>query len=230
MPVGNWSDEEIQSRLDRDNTAIHDAYEAANFLGVDITASDDEIQQAYRELSLKLHPDIGGNETAFSALGNARDLLIQVEGAEAAQRQRAEARRQGAPSSPGTGGFTDSQAERQEAYRDTYEAVKVTFVEEALGINLEQYRTVEGAMSDDIISQADLDTVEETLRQAYGVPELDLDDIARVIASLVVSGTVKMGSARYAAERSGVFGGRGTGSFGSNMGRFGGGGTGPFSR
>jgi hypothetical protein len=51
--------------------------EAAMILGVDETASEIEIQKAYKQLMLKLHPDAGGNGYLAGKLNEARDCLMR---------------------------------------------------------------------------------------------------------------------------------------------------------
>lgn len=50
--------------------------EAALILGVEETASEIEIQKAYKQLMLKLHPDAGGNGYLAGKLNEARDCLL----------------------------------------------------------------------------------------------------------------------------------------------------------
>ena len=53
-----------------------DLAEARKILDVDATASEEEIQKAYKRQIQKAHPDRGGNEYFASMLNEARDLLI----------------------------------------------------------------------------------------------------------------------------------------------------------
>lgn len=46
-----------------------------NILGVNKTASPDEIKQAYRKLAMQHHPDKGGNEKTFQQINEAYDTL-----------------------------------------------------------------------------------------------------------------------------------------------------------
>jgi DnaJ-class molecular chaperone len=50
--------------------------EAAMILGVQETASEIEIQKAYKQLMTRLHPDAGGNSYLASKLNEARDCLL----------------------------------------------------------------------------------------------------------------------------------------------------------
>lgn len=48
-------------------------------LGVEKTASYDEIRKAFRKLALKKHPDRGGNKEEFAELQNAYEVLSDKE-------------------------------------------------------------------------------------------------------------------------------------------------------
>lgn len=51
--------------------------EAARILGIEETASEIEIQKAYKQLMVKLHPDAGGNSYLAGKLNEARDCLLR---------------------------------------------------------------------------------------------------------------------------------------------------------
>lgn len=51
--------------------------EAALILGVAENASEIEVQKAYKQLMLKLHPDAGGNGYLAGKLNEARDCLLR---------------------------------------------------------------------------------------------------------------------------------------------------------
>ncbi len=50
--------------------------EARDVLGVDATASREEIEVAYRDLIVKNHPDHGGSDWIAAQLNQARDILL----------------------------------------------------------------------------------------------------------------------------------------------------------
>ena len=50
--------------------------EARDVLGVDATASREEIEAAYRDLIVKNHPDHGGSDWIAAQLNQARDILL----------------------------------------------------------------------------------------------------------------------------------------------------------
>ena len=51
--------------------------EAFAILGLDASASEDEIVMAHRRLIQKLHPDTGGNEYLATQLNLAKDFLLK---------------------------------------------------------------------------------------------------------------------------------------------------------
>jgi hypothetical protein len=51
--------------------------EAAMVLGVEVGARKAEINQAYKELMRKLHPDQGGNDYLAGKLNQAREVLLR---------------------------------------------------------------------------------------------------------------------------------------------------------
>lgn len=50
--------------------------EAADILGVEATASDEEIRLAHKKLMLKIHPDRGGSDGLAKQLNQAKDVLL----------------------------------------------------------------------------------------------------------------------------------------------------------
>lgn len=50
-----------------------------SILGLNKTASDDEIKQAYRKMAMKHHPDRGGDEKRFKEISQAYDVLSSPE-------------------------------------------------------------------------------------------------------------------------------------------------------
>ena len=48
-------------------------------LGLTKNASDKEIENAYKKLSAKVHPDKGGNPYLFNKIKDARDFLLNKE-------------------------------------------------------------------------------------------------------------------------------------------------------
>ena len=60
------------------NSADHkmDPKEALEILGLDETASDDDVLQAHRRLMQKIHPDRGGSSWLAAKLNQARDTLL----------------------------------------------------------------------------------------------------------------------------------------------------------
>lgn len=68
------------------NTRLLDAYRT---LGIEETASDDEVRQAYRRLALRYHPDRVASqgeqerqaaERIFQQIGEAKDIIFKARG------------------------------------------------------------------------------------------------------------------------------------------------------
>ncbi|NND00546.1 MAG: DnaJ domain-containing protein [Gammaproteobacteria bacterium] len=51
--------------------------QAADFLGVEINASEQEIRAAHKRLMQKIHPDRGGSDALAKQINQARDLLLK---------------------------------------------------------------------------------------------------------------------------------------------------------
>lgn len=216
---------------------VNTAQDAANLMGLDLSAGEAEIESRFRELSLRWHPDatqLDFNTTSlFTALSKSRDMMLSSLGERESEEQAQEARTKDAPPSPGTGGFSEEAASKRDQYRELVPIVKVFFVEQILGIEINA-QTLGDAVQSGEVSTQQINKVEDILRQNYGVPELELDDIARVVASLIVQGSISLGNVDKFAKTTGVFGGRGReGSFktGGSSGTFRkGGGGGVFKR
>ncbi len=50
--------------------------DAADLLGVDINASEDEVRTAHKRLMQKIHPDRGGSDALAKQINRAKDILI----------------------------------------------------------------------------------------------------------------------------------------------------------
>ena len=61
---------------DKGGTQPMSVAEARDVLGVDATASREEIEAAYRDLIVKNHPDHGGTDWIAAQLNQARDILL----------------------------------------------------------------------------------------------------------------------------------------------------------
>lgn len=226
------SEEEIdriaENLLELTSEDIDTATDAAEALGLGLTADVETVEDRATELTLRVHPDAGGNADAFIALQEAEQKLLEFEGEDEAEAQAEEVRESGAPGSPGTGGWGPDEEQKQEVYRETVEDVKIFFASNLLDKDIRADTFAEARQNQEVTNR-DLQIIEEALRQTYGVPDLTLDDIARVLASLIVTGSIRMGSVERMAERSGVFGGSGMGAF-SRGGRRGGEGFSSFRR
>lgn len=55
------------------NVSVKDAYD---ILGLEQTATQDDVIQAHRTLAKKVHPDIGGNDFLVRQINEAKDVLL----------------------------------------------------------------------------------------------------------------------------------------------------------
>ena len=133
----------------------------------------------------------------------------------------------GGAGGPGpAGGFAQEEWER---YRDTVEDIKLTFLESILQKDLSDYDTVEEAQEAGWVTNAEIGIVEDTLADAYNAPGITLEEIAKVVASLVVTGAINLGEERFFTDRAGSLGNQRSGSLGGS-GNLGGSGTGSLGR
>lgn len=157
---------------------IETVRDAARLLEVDMDASEDEITDAFRDIVPLVHPDQEGTAELFKAADDARELLIATSAA---------------GSTPGTGPGTDSP--RSGAGTGTAGASPgATAGTGAAG------STAPGAgqsPGEDLV-----DNIEEMLRQQMTEQELrdkyfqdtEFRDVAEILASLVLSGNIDLGS------------------------------------
>jgi len=120
--------------------------------------------------------------------------------------------------------------QERERYEETKEDVKITFVEQVLQVDLSNYDTVGDAVNDGVITKGDVELVEEVLGEAYNTSGATLDEVAGVVASLVVTGAINLGKRDFFTETPGSLGGSGTGSLGGRSGSLGGRGTGSLGK
>ena len=50
--------------------------DAADILGIDINASEDEVRHAHKKLMQKIHPDRGGSDALAKQINQAKEVLI----------------------------------------------------------------------------------------------------------------------------------------------------------
>ncbi|MDG2035344.1 MAG: DnaJ domain-containing protein, partial [Pseudomonadales bacterium] len=67
-----------QTKTKADDDSDMTKAEAFAILGLDDTATEEEIVMAHRRLIQKLHPDTGGNEYLATQLNLAKDVLINA--------------------------------------------------------------------------------------------------------------------------------------------------------
>jgi len=92
-------------------------------LEVTRTASDDEIKKAYRKRALKVHPDKGGTEEQFKAVGEAYSVLSD-KNQRAIYDQRGHAGLSAANSGGGGGGFHGGHVDPHDIFRAFFEAAE----------------------------------------------------------------------------------------------------------
>src|SRR3990172_12433467 len=68
---------DITFGMPEDIPLLHTPWGYYKFLGVSTTASREEIDRAYKKLAKEFHPDRGGDENAFKALGKVVEILLE---------------------------------------------------------------------------------------------------------------------------------------------------------
>lgn len=142
--------------------------DAADLLGVDIDANDAEVEDAFRDLVPKAHPDQGGSPELFKAVDEARDMMKRLSGRSASSSSSSSS---GGPSPPGGAGGAGPRGSTTPGA---------------------------GARPDEDL----VDSIEDMLRQRMTEREMkdryfedtEYRDIAEILASLVMSGSIDLGS------------------------------------
>jgi hypothetical protein len=73
----NWGEQNQNSNSFGSTSSSISRREALEILGLNDSATDEEIKAKYRSMILKFHPDSGGNEYFSRKLTDARDCLLK---------------------------------------------------------------------------------------------------------------------------------------------------------
>jgi len=149
---------------------------AAELLDVSLDADDGEIEEAFRDTVVKAHPDQGGTPELFRAVKEAKELLDTYSGAGSTAEGDSDAGSDGRDRSPG--GETES-AQRGTGARGRSGPEQEGEVDEELILSIE-------AMLREKMT-------EEQLKDKY-FEDTTFREVARILASLVLSGNIDLGS------------------------------------
>lgn len=186
-----------ESQFDVDTVSASDiegAEDASDLLGLPLHAPKGKVKKRFKELAIPLHPDspnTPGTSDSFRALKKATDILVEEDVEEEAQEKAEGARKGQGAGGDGAWGFGPG-TRKGEMYRETVEEVKLFFLEEVNNIDI-RASSVEQALADGEITTEQIEHVNDVLSEKYDVPDLTLEDMARVLSSLVVQGSVDLG-------------------------------------
>lgn len=145
--------------------------DAAQLLGVDVDASDDEIDSAYQDAVLEFHPDTGGDPELFIAVDRARDYL------------------KGERDPPGGRGVTQDTDEPTETEDTSTESTSDTGGwRRAAGFDKEASK----AVLDSVKKLLRQNTTEEALKDKYG-EHATIDRVANILATMIINGAIDLG-------------------------------------
>jgi len=157
---------------------IETGADAARFLDISIDSDEDEIDEAYTDLVLQVHPDQGGTTELFRAAGDAKELLEALSGGVAG-------------GAGATQGASDASTDRGPA------GAELGDIGDSAGATGSSRPGAGQKPDEDLV-----DSIEDMLRARMTEQELkqkyfqntEFRDVAEILASLVLSGNIDLGS------------------------------------
>lgn len=161
---------------------INSPEDAVDFLGIGGEVTQDKIDSSFQDLSLELHPDAGGTTELFQALQEARDFAEEVKGIDFSE--------EGAGEGVGLGDIFEEGGPDPTPDDDIFTPDDFDDLKDAIRSTLTSNFT------------------QEELYERFG-PDADIENLTKVLASLVVNGAITLGDITRIVTGETRFGGSG---------------------